>query len=192
MALKSWNIPNFISKTDLASADWAASGSGTNEYYYTGSALDGEPPNVLLNGEKRSKGTIGSLAAGEWGWGDNDSIGSSTLYVRLDDGSDPSTHEDGYIQTSEVIQSQMLLDSTGVTVILLSLIVSNYSSLNDANVVIERRASDDTMKFRWAMKLKATDSPLGLDNKMVYVGGDKLVVESDLPEVSVEASGDES
>lgn len=65
---------------------WTASGSGTNEYYY---AFDiPEPTNVLYNGSSATGGTIGSLADHQWGWGDNDSLGYNTLYVR-DDSGDP-------------------------------------------------------------------------------------------------------
>ena len=85
----------------------------------------------------------------------------------------------------------VLLDSAVTPVIVLTLLISNWSNLHDAHVVVERRGSDDTMKFRWVVDLKAPDSPLGIDSKMVYSDGDKLVVSSNSPDVSVEASGSE-
>ena len=94
--------------------------------------------------------------------------------------------------TAEAPVEQVLLEASGVTIMVLSLIVSNYSNLEDANVTVERRGSDNSVKFRWIMELKATDSPLGLDTKMVYTGGDKIVITSDQPDVSAEANGNES
>lgn len=77
---------------------WVASASGTNEWYLT--SQHGGPPDIF--GEPadlrrftppsaevtRSPGAIGSLAVGEWGWGDNDELGFPTIYVR--DLSDPT------------------------------------------------------------------------------------------------------
>jgi hypothetical protein len=76
---------------------WAASGGGTNEYYLKNSAgtgapdISGEPPAIwdsvigLL-----TKGTLGSLTDHQYGWGDNDTLGYSTVYFR-DDTGDPDT-----------------------------------------------------------------------------------------------------
>ena len=83
---------------------WQASGSGTNEFYcelVAGGDPDlNEPSGIKINDQLADKGTIGSLAAGEWGWGDNDTLGFDTLYVRLADGNDPDTKESGYIKTA--------------------------------------------------------------------------------------------
>jgi len=78
---------------------WVKSSGGTNEYYLVksggspgyskpGNDLDDRPgwlwyksgPTRLL------KGTAGSLANGQWGWGDRDGLGFSTIYVRSDAG----------------------------------------------------------------------------------------------------------
>lgn len=45
-----------------------------------------------------TEGTVGSLTAGQWDWADNDSLGYSTVYVRLDDDTDPDTKSDGFVQ----------------------------------------------------------------------------------------------
>lgn len=85
------------SLTERATYKWTASGSGTNEYYCEAAAggdpsLD-DPGSVCTDGTFKldSEGTMGSLSAGEWDYGDNDSLGYSTVYVRLDDGADPDT-----------------------------------------------------------------------------------------------------
>lgn len=90
-----------------AAFQWAASGSGTDEYYLEASGggnpntvLSGlvEPANVQANGSNLTAGTAGSLAVSEWDWADNDTLGYSTIYVRLGSGlSDPDAQVDGYV-----------------------------------------------------------------------------------------------
>lgn len=67
---------------------WTSSGLGTNEYYYTFPAS--EPSRVMYDGSAASVGTVGSLADHEWDYGDNDSLGYNTIYVR-DDSGDPDS-----------------------------------------------------------------------------------------------------
>ena len=75
---------------------WTESGSGTNEYYL--SEVINEPDTLLVDSEAAASGTVGSLAAGEWGFGDSDTIGYDTIYIRLSDGADPSAKADDYIK----------------------------------------------------------------------------------------------
>ena len=84
---------------------WTASASGTNEYYCElsggGDPSLSDPDDLTINGAVATEGTLGSLAAGEWGYGDNDAaIAFNTVYVRLSDGSDPDTQIDGYIEAN--------------------------------------------------------------------------------------------
>ena len=89
--------------TNLRSATyaWTVSGSGTAEYYVRLAA--GTNPSLALprllwiNNESAAAGTLGSLAAGQWAYGDNDSLGYSTVYVRLSDGTDPDSKAEGYV-----------------------------------------------------------------------------------------------
>lgn len=82
---------------------WTASGSGTAEYYLEADAggdpnvFNSEPPAIYENGSAMTPGTVGSLSAGEWDWGDNDTLGFSTVYVRLTDGADPDSKATGYV-----------------------------------------------------------------------------------------------
>jgi len=74
---------------------WQLSGSGTNEYYLkvdTGYPKATEPESLLENGSALTKneGGVGSLAAGEWDYGDNDSLGYNTIYVRATDSLAPA------------------------------------------------------------------------------------------------------
>lgn len=82
---------------------WTASGV-TNEYYCElsggGDPSLSDPDDLTINGAVATEGTLGSLAAGEWGYGNNDSLLYNTVYVRLSDNSDPDTQIDGYIEAN--------------------------------------------------------------------------------------------
>lgn len=68
---------------------WAASSYGTNEYYLESNIFH-DPSMIVLNGTPASKGTLGSLAAGEFGYGNNDDLGFKAIYVRMSDDSNPA------------------------------------------------------------------------------------------------------
>jgi hypothetical protein len=115
---------------------WTASGSGTNEYYLRTSAngnpgFVAQPDDVYINGSSATVGTPGSLAAGRWGYGDNDTLGYSTLYVRLSAGGDPDAQDPGHVKfyqtpratehvrfavDSASINSAIGLDQSGVAI----------------------------------------------------------------------------
>ena len=68
--------------------NWTASGSGTGEFYLrtaagTNPAFAAAPAAVQIAGADATPGTVGTLAEGEWAFADNDTLGYSTLYVRL-------------------------------------------------------------------------------------------------------------
>ena len=103
------NTPTFVRTTisrNLIGAGiwtWTLSGSGTNEYYLrtnAGTAPNfGVPTSITINGVAYlTGGTLGSLPAERWGYGDNDGLGYSTIYVRLADGADPDTKADTFVQ----------------------------------------------------------------------------------------------
>lgn len=78
-----WNKLSLVNSTYA----WTVSASGTNEYYVrlsggTDPSLS-EPPNVYEGGAAMTAGTVGALAVGEWDYADNDTLGYSTIYVRL-------------------------------------------------------------------------------------------------------------
>ncbi|MDH5182460.1 MAG: hypothetical protein OEX12_01100 [Gammaproteobacteria bacterium] len=92
-----------LSLVDSSRFRWVLSASGTSEYYLqrdTG-ALDPQVPKPYTlneNGTPMTGGSIGSLSAAEWGWGDNDSLGYSTIYARLVDSTDPDTKATGWLK----------------------------------------------------------------------------------------------
>jgi len=85
---------------------WILSGSGTGEYYAELSgggdpSLSGQTGmSVTTDGttNQDTEGTAGNLNAGEWDWNDIDTLGFLTVYVRLDDDTDPDTKKDGFVQ----------------------------------------------------------------------------------------------
>lgn len=86
-----------------ASYSWTPSGSGTNEYYLRTSGganpgIGGQPGGVYINGTLATEGTVGSLTAGQWDYGDNDTLGYSTIYVRLSGGGDPDAQALDHVQ----------------------------------------------------------------------------------------------
>jgi len=100
----SWAEANNWKPVSIRSADfqWTASGSGTNEYYLEAAGggdpgIDNEPGKSLADGSELTPGSAGSLAAGEWDWADNDTLGFSTVYVRLSDGADPDSKAAGFV-----------------------------------------------------------------------------------------------
>ena len=89
------DTPVLLGSIDLITATykWTASGSGTNEYYLE-TAAGGDPgisqPDLLIRDATNSlcdaevTNALGSLADHEWEWGDNDTLGYSTVYFRDD------------------------------------------------------------------------------------------------------------
>lgn len=85
-----------VSLTDGATDQWTDSPTTPNEYYYTGADITAEPTYVIVNGTELTEGTIGSLASGEYVWGDQDTLGTDTLYVYQT--SDPDAQVSGWIK----------------------------------------------------------------------------------------------
>lgn len=82
-SLNGWRLREINSK----GVKWTLSASGTNEYYCV--RKDDTNPNitspsfVYFGSTALTSGTVGSLAAGAYAFADNDTLGFSTLYVRL-------------------------------------------------------------------------------------------------------------
>lgn len=94
-----------VNLTDGVTYQWTISGSGTNEFYLQ--AFGGGDPSVstplavVENNSLMTEGTVGTLAAGEYDYGDNDTLGYSTIYVRLTDNVDPDSKASGYMVYTE-------------------------------------------------------------------------------------------
>lgn len=103
---------------------WTASGSGTNEFYLRTAAganpgFVAQPTSVYINGSSATEGTAGSLTAGQWDYADNDTLGYSTIYVRLSDGTDPDTKDPNYVKFYQIPQAgehvRFAADSASIT-----------------------------------------------------------------------------
>ena len=89
---------------------WLASGSGSNEYYLDlaggGDPGIAEPANVqeVVSGVRTNMtaDTAGSLAAGEWDYADNDTLGYSTIYVRLTGSTDPDASDTKHVTMTAI------------------------------------------------------------------------------------------
>jgi len=80
--------------TDSDNYKFTESSSGDNEYYVEAAAGGdpslSSPSYLLLNDRLLTEGTAGSLSNLEWDYGDNDTLGYSTIYFRQNEG-DPDT-----------------------------------------------------------------------------------------------------
>jgi hypothetical protein len=78
---------------------WTLSTGGIGNEYYLEKLAGGDPEIVqptlyrstYPSTSYLAEGTIGSLALGEWNWGDNDTLGFNTIYVRLSNNGDPDS-----------------------------------------------------------------------------------------------------
>jgi hypothetical protein len=57
-----------------------------------------KPLSIIENSVYLREGFIGTLAASQWGYGDNDTLGYTTIYVRLTDDADPDSKAENYLQ----------------------------------------------------------------------------------------------
>jgi hypothetical protein len=84
---------------DSATYKWTNSPTDTDEYYLEllggGDPELTEPTAVIKDDEVMTKGTVGALGLNRWAWGDNDSLGFNTIYMRLSGNADPDTLGDG-------------------------------------------------------------------------------------------------
>ena len=90
---------------------WVISGFGTTEYYLKNTApfySATKPDRIYLNDIQSTEGTVSSLAAGAWGWGNADTLGYNTIYVRLSDGTDPDSKSPLGSPDNDYVKKSML------------------------------------------------------------------------------------
>lgn len=96
---------------------WTASGPDPYEFYLTDNvdATDNpyilEPDAVVVAGVKLTRGTLGSLAAQEWDWGDQDSLGFDTVYVRITGNGTPAAQEIYAVYDTSPVESRLTSSS---------------------------------------------------------------------------------
>ena len=99
-------LPNFTPTSLSASATykWTASGSGTGEFYLELAAGGNpgiypyKPLSIIENSVYLREGFLGFLEASQWGYGDNDTLGYTTIYVRLADNADPDGKAENFLR----------------------------------------------------------------------------------------------
>ena len=179
MAFKNFNATYEFSKLN----GWTASGSGTDEYYYSQEVTE-EPLSVMENGTALSKGTIGSLNTGQWAYGDNDGLGHNTVYVRLSDGTIPATDE-----VTASITHNVVVVPTGAGLGIVSIEIESTIA-DDANLKIIRTDENDIELFSFTLGVKAYDYAI-LDHGIVLTEGQKLKIQSDYEGLKVMINANE-
>ena len=125
-----WDASQFvdarISKTQATlntsgGTNWTqtADAGASNEYYYRSSASADpgliEPDIVWRSDAIATKGTVGSLSASEWGWGDSasDALGYDTVYIH-NSGVDPDSSATGLWEYSYLRHQVSLRDADDI------------------------------------------------------------------------------
>ena len=76
---------------------WTVSGA-VDGYYYTGAEFPAKPGALTIDGALADEGATAALLEGEWGWGDEDALGTDTIYIRLTGDADPDAALSGTIR----------------------------------------------------------------------------------------------
>lgn len=87
----------------LRNASFAWTQKGATGEYYVRTAAPADPafgakPTIYINGVLATEGTLGALTAGQWCWGDPDTLGYDTVTVRVTGNVDPDTLARDYVQ----------------------------------------------------------------------------------------------
>ena len=100
----SFTFINALTSVRNSTYKWTLSGSGTDEYYMDlaagGTPGFSDPTTFYDYATVRIKGTVGSLSAGEWGYGNTDTLGYNTIYYRGPAGADPDSQSADTISVS--------------------------------------------------------------------------------------------
>jgi len=156
---------NLLDHDDPPNDNWLASGSGTDEYYLSNAAAfysATEPDKVYENGVEIVKSSVGTLGISQWAWGDNDTLGYNTIYVRLSDGADPDSKstavapDDDYLKRAAVSATTDLWRSSDVgkyVDIQNGLIkITGYTSATVVSGEIIKELEDVTATALWTVK----------------------------------------
>jgi len=190
MALKNWTQKQLALKQlgDGGTTDmWTVSASGTSEYYYNQIDLKHKPLIVYEGATVLTEGTLGSLTAGQWAWGDNDAIGGNRLYVVTSGSVDPDTLT-GTARVNCSDAYTLITAGAGLTAVT---ILQEFSIGGASNLKIIKTNSSDVEQYDETYAFTAADV-LKLDGKVVIAAGEKLKVMAEIEDVDVFISGDES
>lgn len=108
------NKRDLIGITSSTANYWTEStaSSAVDEYYYNVNDLSTETDTAYEDGVEMTEGTLGSLAAGEYAFGDNDSLGYDTVYVRLASSAytDPDDAPFEFVQVNQYAHTLLIKD----------------------------------------------------------------------------------
>lgn len=96
-----------VTSIRTAALKWTAAGNNANAYYVDllagGDPTISNPQVVRENGDdmRRNSVSVATLQPGEFFYGDDDTLGFSTVYVRLSDDTDPDGKALGFVETVE-------------------------------------------------------------------------------------------
>lgn len=119
-------------------SDWTDSGTTPGEFYYGGASITSKPVYVELGGSDitANEGTLGSLAANQWAWGDQDTLGANTMYIRLPGDGDPDNLSAGYLKvalTGSIQQIEVKIGEGNLT----------YTEGKNIEYILDRGQLDD-------------------------------------------------
>lgn len=166
------------------SADWTASGSGTNEYYLLNTAAGytaTEPDRVKELGIILVKGSLGSLGIAQWGWGDNDALGYNTIYIRLTDEADPDSKcgDVDYVQRATVDAAADLFRSTDVGKYIAInggfTKITSYTSATEVKAEVINELDSTTATFLWTLEDEVWSASLGYPSAIALHEGRLLL-----------------
>lgn len=121
-----------------------------------------------------SEGTLGSLAAGEWGYGDNDSLGFDTIYIRLTDGADPNSKDDGYLEAAAVADGSVYELTTPYAKedVPLLKFTQSADTLYIMHPSYARRKLSRGGHAYWTLKLLGADTPIAAPTNVAANGAE--------------------
>lgn len=140
---------------------WAVSSSGTDEYYLLNTAVcytASKPSYVYINNTSAVESTAGTLGITQWAWGDNDTLGYNTIYVRLSDGSDPDSKspDSDYIKMSVASATTDLFRSADVGKYIRVydgiIKINTYTSTTQVSGEILKELSDTAATTAWTLE----------------------------------------
>ena len=165
MALKNYADKAFAFTTV---SSWTQVGA-TNEWYKAAS-YHHKPLVVYENASLMSEGTIGSLAAGEWGWGSpaSPALGYNALVVRTTGDASPITKT---MKASLAVD--MLTVASGYAAGIMSLEIQSEEASDAKNVKLIRTTSANVSFFENTISIPALDTVI-IDHAICLEAGEKL------------------
>ena len=139
-----------------------------------------EPNSIKQDSSYLGKGTVGSLASNEWDYGDNDSLGFNTIYIKLNDYADPDTKPNDSINAVYYRYTYTL----SANHLLLTYSIRNYSSSSCSVTVSLLDSSDNLLAFLVNLDLSNGES-FYMNSKDYLESGEKIVISSDVRDITV-------